>query len=500
MKTQFFLILLIFLFLNTYSQNMFELLIDNDNAQRNTSVVIDSNGDYIVSSQEFIHQTKTKSELFFNKWNNEFIVNSQEFSELKNVEYNSILTKISSTGELIDTVYFNTPEREVILDIIDIGNNEFITIGAIYADAYEEMEFWLMKIDNELNIIWDKKIKIEAQILRANSKLNYDSDILIYGYLKKGNYNYNTFIFKIDENGNLLDSVHPTFSYTDICIFDILEKKEQTGYYAFQVTGVSEILNIDNEFNIISINSMPYVYASGNNSFWISDSTYILSGKISLNDSYIAIVIADTLHNSIDSSYVENEEFDMLAFWDNLSFLDNDNIYLVGTNNVSFDPYEKKPSWISINNFDDTLGLNWQKLIGGDAYYNATNVVATDDGGCFIACTRSDNTNYYDYDMYFLKLDRYGNYTNIEDNPTAQKTHEIILYPNPGTTQLNIRKAIQLKNCNFMLYDNSGKLVVQQKLTQDVTTLNTAHLQSGIYLYKVVNENKIVETGKWVKE
>ncbi len=116
MKTTIFILLNLSIFISSYSQNSFELLIDKEGAQRNTSVVVDSNGDYIVSTQEF-----------------------------KNGEYNFILTKISSIGKIVDSIYFENNEKEVVIDLIQVDDNEFIVVGAIYADNYIESSLWLRK-------------------------------------------------------------------------------------------------------------------------------------------------------------------------------------------------------------------------------------------------------------------------------------------------------------------------------------------------------------------
>lgn len=471
MKTKILILFYLSIFLSSFSQNTFELLLDKENAQRNTSVVIDSNGDYIVSTQEF-----------------------------KNGQYNSILTKISATGEIIDSVYFENEAQEVILDLIQVDSNEFLVIGAIYNDIIGQSSLWLMKIDNSLNIIWDKNIKIQTKILRANSKINSKGEILIYGGVQNDINSYSAFIYRIDTNGNLLDSYYYNNQTWYSIIFDILEKNNNTGYYTFELS--NRIHTLDTNFNIISehIYFPAGLFPGGTNSFWLSDTTYILSGRQFYHDNFdLALVIVDTFHNPVDSFAIESNKTDFLAYWDNLSFIDKKNIYLVGTNNASKDPYETEPSWIMVNNFDDTLGLKWQKLIGGDAYYNATNVIATKDGGCFIAATRSDNSHYNDYDMYFLKLDSLGNVTHI-NGELKEQSFDYIVFPNPASDYLKVFKAVQVKQAEFILYNTAGKVVLQNTLFDNITEMNVSNLPQGVYVYNIFENGVLADEGKVVVE
>ena len=75
---------------------------------------------------------------------------------------------------------------------------------------------------------------------------------------------------------------------------------------------------------------------------------------------------------------------------------------------------------------------------------------------------------------------------------------EAIVYPNPGSTQLTIETA--LKGLQFELYSINGQTVISQPVNNGTTTINTSGLPAGVYVYRFMNKEKIVESGKWVKE
>lgn len=73
-----------------------------------------------------------------------------------------------------------------------------------------------------------------------------------------------------------------------------------------------------------------------------------------------------------------------------------------------------------------------------------------------------------------------------------------IAYPNPGKDVLNIRTG--LKDAYVEVYDLNGKLVCNQEITDNVTTINAESWPSGTYVWKVISNGKEAEMGKWVKE
>ena len=72
-----------------------------------------------------------------------------------------------------------------------------------------------------------------------------------------------------------------------------------------------------------------------------------------------------------------------------------------------------------------------------------------------------------------------------------------VAYPNPGKNVLNIRTGLQ--DARVEVYDMSGRMVYGQEITENSTSINTEGWPSGTYIWKVVSNNKEVETGKWVK-
>ena len=73
-----------------------------------------------------------------------------------------------------------------------------------------------------------------------------------------------------------------------------------------------------------------------------------------------------------------------------------------------------------------------------------------------------------------------------------------IAYPNPGKDVLNI--CTGLRDVWAEVYDTNGRLIHSQALTENVTAIDTTDWDAGVYVWKVMTNGRVVETGKWIKE
>jgi hypothetical protein len=77
----------------------------------------------------------------------------------------------------------------------------------------------------------------------------------------------------------------------------------------------------------------------------------------------------------------------------------------------------------------------------------------------------------------------------------------ISIYPNPSNGILNVSLTASLaRNSVIEIYDALGKLVVKQMLANELNSINISNLENGIYIFKVINTNNILKTGKLVKQ
>ena len=86
---------------------------------------------------------------------------------------------------------------------------------------------------------------------------------------------------------------------------------------------------------------------------------------------------------------------------------------------------------------------------------------------------------------------------NDEFNPIS---HSAIVFPNPGKDVINLTSGIQLNNGIFTLFDIQGRSIITKKINSTEMQFDASHLVSGTYVWKIMLNNKVMDSGKWVKE
>ncbi len=90
-----------------------------------------------------------------------------------------------------------------------------------------------------------------------------------------------------------------------------------------------------------------------------------------------------------------------------------------------------------------------------------------------------------------------GPFNDIEEiNPTEGK---ILIYPNPATDYLFFSFEIDEVDAKYEIFDIMGYKVAEG-FFDGLINLETGHYRPGIYFVRIVEKNKIIATGKFIKE
>jgi hypothetical protein len=85
----------------------------------------------------------------------------------------------------------------------------------------------------------------------------------------------------------------------------------------------------------------------------------------------------------------------------------------------------------------------------------------------------------------------------VIDKQTVVPIASAIVYPNSTSDLLHVRTAV--KNAVFELYDLSGKKLKSKSLANLITPVNIENIVEGTYVWSVVQQNNLIETGKIIK-
>jgi hypothetical protein len=82
---------------------------------------------------------------------------------------------------------------------------------------------------------------------------------------------------------------------------------------------------------------------------------------------------------------------------------------------------------------------------------------------------------------------------------TVQKKNNIVLVPNPFSSELNIMNT-EKERITINLYDSASRLLLSRVSNNEQYSLDTNLLASGIYWYEILEENGFSQKGKVIKK
>jgi len=151
-----------------------------------------------------------------------------------------------------------------------------------------------------------------------------------------------------------------------------------------------------------------------------------------------------------------------------------------------------KKNTLVLFSFFASLAVSAQEVVStqGESYSNASANIDFTIGEVIIA-TETDGTN--DITQGFHQTN--WNFLGVEDfAPNFKAT----IFPNPTSDFLNIKTSV-FENVTYTLYDAKGKLVLQNILFAEQTTIQVSQLAPGAYSLTLNNETQNLKTFKLVK-
>ncbi len=478
--------------INIYAQDSgFEIVLNSDYDESPTLFKLANDGNYIG----IINKSITLDSLYIS---------------------NSYIYKISPIG---DTISWMIDKQDTVLvfyrlEKLTHGIPGFLLLGTGRATGENSMYPFtiIIRIDNDMNLMWEKIYRFDyyygAYIYHALELVNGD---LLYGCSVQGG--VNMFLFKMSAQGDSLDFASWTGNGDQSGeLWDLTYNLDSTAFWMhtewayYQGSGgqVSSIVEVDTNLQYIKHMYYPESYRAPYNSIPCSGNKLITGGSS---------MVPDMVHQDIDyfiSAFILDSNMAvihhvLLTNPDTISrggekqavdFVDPSCSFLGGTHNLqSFSG--QYPSWIFIAKLNDTLGIEYEKYIGGDAYYWLNSVTASPDGGVLLASTRQElSPTFIQRDAIIIKLDSNGNLTGLPEQKKISVS-DAIVYPNPGKNALNIQTA--LNECTLFIFDSSGRKLFEKPIIEKISTVQMVNEPPGIYLFSLIKEGKVIISGNWIK-
>lgn len=429
--------------------------------------------------------------------------------------YNTFLYKIDPRGDTT-SIKFTKEDTVFSFYYIDKLLTEpagFLLTGWGYKMGGDPNHpFTIMRrITNELELVWEKKFFFNDyffEAYRSSVTERQDGNIL---YACSNQINYYLFILKLSAEGDSLDFVSysgneagEVFGFTPspdsakVWLHNWMAHYQGVGSY------VSSCIVLDSKMDQVGVKHYPEFLFPPFNAILYNDSTLLCGGSERIPDpntgnidKQICAYLLDTAFNVMHEVHLTDPDTNSRAAdCQGIDYYYPDCIYLGGTHHLQY-LIGQQPSWFYITKLNDTLGIEYEKYIGGDDYYWLYSVTAAADGGVLLAGTRQEVAlTLFQRDALLIKLDSTGCLTTMPEESDLQIT-EAILYPNPGSSSIHIRTA--LHGCHFKLYDARGLLILSKKLQERISTIHTDYLNTGTYFYTVTSNNKTITSGSWMK-
>ena len=233
---------------------------------------------------------------------------------------------------------------------------------------------------------------------------------------------------------------------------------------------------------------------------WLNDSVYIIctEGFFETPTLDLYLYKVSKQHQLLTAPfYVGNPtEHDNCPPNQSIDWVDPQNIYTVGYMSLSM--ANRSTYFVSIINQDfELLGT---KVCGGDYNTWIKSITATADGGCIMVGARRDYHAgiYRDTDGYIAIFHPDDIITSANETASPYDS-DYLLFPNPGTNELNIQTA--RKGVNLHIFDQTGRLVLHHKLSNEFRNqISTTQLKPGLYHTRMTDKEGNVENQKWVKQ
>lgn len=331
-------------------------------------------------------------------------------------------------------------------------NGGYLIVGATQKDVTGR-DAYVLRIDEQGNKLWSKNYGGNGGEIAHDVQVTRDGNYIIVGSTtSSGAGQFDVYLFKIDDNGNV--QWEKTYGGD---IWDIGFSVQQTDDNGFVVAGYTTSFGAQaRDFYLIKTDEM-------GNLQW----SKVFGGE----------------HN--DEAGVVRQT--------------SDGGFLLAGFTVNFFSANKEYSDLYLVKTDAQGNVLWSKNFGGEKSEGASDLLLDDEGGVIIIGT----TNSYskDNDIFWLKLNEMGNITSVGSTPLEPPKTFVLEqnFPNPFNPETRIRYHLPVKShVKLQIINLKGQVVatlVDEAESPGVHSLifNAKHLPSGIYFYRIIT-NKIAET------
>lgn len=390
--------------------------------------------------------------------------------------------KLDASGNITWQKTYGGTDVDALKSIIELNDGSYILAGGsnspISGNKTENSrgngDFWIIKINNNGDIIWDKTFGgTDAEDLTFVSSIN-DTELILSGTslsnisFEKSENSYGTYdnwVVKIDTSGNL--------------IWDKTIGGSLQDYLGYGVYSSNNIYVISQSFSDIS--GTKTENSKGQSDYWVT--------KLDLNG------------NIIWDKTIGGDWFDIPK---SITATNDGQILLSGYSWSGITGDKTEPTngiydyWLV--SIDTSGNILWQKTIGGSDWDQLSVTLEISDNQYLLVGDSKSNisgdkteSNRGQEDYWIVEI---TSTVGIEEI----NTNSVSVYPNPASHSLSINfNSEDNSSKEIFILDITGKIFYNSTTSATSENLNVSFLQNGVYILKIGDKNK-ESTFKFIKQ
>lgn len=418
------------------------------------------------------------------------------------------IVNIDASGNYIWKRTYGGMHQDIAEHIEQTKDGGYIVGGSTWDSNFGREDSYLLKLDEEGEIIWTKSYGGAFKDEAFSVKQTADDGFILSGFTNSdtiGSFGQ-MYVVKTDMNGNELWHNYIGGPGKDYA-FDVIETFDGsfviTGVYAgfhrystFEFTEThSDILVAKLNANGIELWSYRYGGMENELSYQIKEAAdhgyYIIGSTQSAgNGSFdINLIKLDLNGTELWSKTYGGSSFE---YGKSLDLTDDNFIYITGS--ICNDTVNIKTD-LTVIKTDLEGNEIWTMTFGGIESDYGNFIRATADGGCaIIGNSRSFGTG--DDDIYFIKLNANG----VIESLSGSIQNTAFIYPNPAVDNIvfYLQEGQDCLNYNYEIFDYTGRLVYSESKDTKLVNLNISTFGHGTYMYRITSPCSSELRGKFI--
>jgi hypothetical protein len=399
------------------------------------------------------------------------------------------LIRINSFGEVIFNRTYGGPGEDRVNDIVETPDSCFIIVGQTRSFGNGGDELYLLKIDNNGDIIWTKTFGGPG-----DDSWGWVTNLHDGGFILTGKIDEQVVLIKLDAGGNHLWTKNPGFHSNETLgsIIGIVVTSDggflisgsshsRDGYsgsrvYLIKTNNLGETLwSQVYDYFASTIPSAVIETHDGNylilgtgrhvkEFFGFGDSMFLIKVDVSGNVTWVKTYDGGnrdcrgfSVQNTAEGGYILSGD---VQVWGNGTV----DIILVKTNSEG--------------------DAEWTKAFNLGYHESGQSVIQTSDRGFAVTGYVNLNSNWYSSRFFLLKTDSLGKSDIVVK---AEKETEILprisYYLNPAIDKITVKKGVY-RELHIEITDLNGKIMYSNPLQDDDVEIDISKYKSGMYILK----------------